>query len=88
MSCDASETYPQTFLTGDRNLAVSGKAAQAGMLILTTNLQTALSWTKSIHDSCGNICLGDGSVHQFFDINRLNAAVRYQDLATNRLVLP
>ena len=88
VSCDASETYPQTLLTGDRNLALSGKAVQAGMLILTTNSPAALSWTKSIHDSCGNICLGDGSVQQFSDQKRLNAAVRYQDLATNRLVLP
>jgi hypothetical protein len=88
VSCDASETCPQTFLTGDRNLAVSGKAVQAAMLILSTNSPAAVSWTKSIHDSCRNICLGDGSVQQFFDQARLNAAVRYQDLATNRLVLP
>jgi type II secretory pathway pseudopilin PulG len=88
VSWDASETYPQTFLTGDRNLALSGKAAQAGVLILSTNSPAVLSWTKSIHDSCGNICLGDGSVQQFFEQKRLNAAVRYQDLATNRLVLP
>jgi len=37
VSLDASETYPQTFLTGDRNLAVAGKAAQPGTLVLTTN---------------------------------------------------
>ena len=86
-SLDANEAYPQTYLSGDRNLALAGRAVAPGALGLTTNPPTPLSWTKAIHDSCGTVGLADGSIHQF-DQNSLAAAVLDQGMATNRLVLP
>jgi hypothetical protein len=86
-SLDASEQFPQVILSGDRNLAVAGQAAAAGNLVLTTNPPVPLSWSKSIHHSCGIVGLADGSVH-LLDLKGLPAAVLNQGIATNRLVLP
>ena len=86
-SLDAQETYPQTFLSGDRNLALDGKNVRQGIQILTTNLSRALSWTRTIHNKCGNIGLGDGSV-QRLDQHSLVEAFLNQGMITNRLVFP
>lgn len=82
---DASDELPQTLLSGDRNLAAGGLPLGRGLFPLTTN--TVLSWTTAIHNSCGNICLADGSV-QTLNSARLAEAARNQGLATNRLALP
>ena len=86
-SLDAQDTYPQSVLSGDRNLAVVGRAIAPGMLVLDTNSPTPLRWTRAIHGSCGNIGLADGSV-EMLNQKRLAAAVLDQGMATNRLVLP
>jgi competence protein ComGC len=86
-SLDAEDVFPQIFLSGDRNLAVAGRPVPPGTLVLTTNSPTPPQWTGAIHDSCGNIGLGDGSV-QMVDQKTLASAVHRQDLATNRLVFP
>lgn len=49
-------------LGGDRNVTTNGIAARRGGLHLGTN--TTLGFTSDLHDSAGNILLGDGSVQQ------------------------
>jgi hypothetical protein len=82
---DATEYYPQMFLTGDRNLAFERKPLQPGIFICTS-YRSALSWTETIHNRCGNIGLADGSV-QHFDSNKLAVAAARQE-CTNRLSIP
>ncbi len=63
---DAQETFPQSILSGDRNIkgannnsscsAFSG--AQAGVLDKNSE------WDDTMHVNAGNLCLGDGSVQQ------------------------
>jgi len=86
VSIDANENTPQMFLSGDRNLAFQGQPIKAGLFALTTN-NPSISWTKAIHDSCGNVGLADGSV-QGFGRQHLAEAVPYQGVATNRLAIP
>lgn len=86
VSVDADESTPQMFGAGDRNLAIQGLPLKPGLFALTTN-NPSLSWTKAIHNSCGNVSLADGSV-QGFDVKRLADAVKYQGVATNRLAIP
>ena len=86
MGTDAGETYPQMFLSGDRNLASQGQPIKPGLFVLATN-NASLTWTKAIHRSCGNIGLVDGSV-QYYDSMQLATAVQNQGLATNLLVIP
>jgi hypothetical protein len=86
VGADAQDTFPQMFLTGDRNLAFENKPLQPGIFVWTSN-RSALSWTTTIHNGCGNVGLADGSV-QFFDSRRLAAAGRNQSCETNRLAIP
>ena len=86
VATDAMDTYPQMFLSGDRNLAFNSKPLGPRLFKLTTNYPP-LSWTKSIHNSCGNILLADGSV-QFTDSKALSLAAQNQGFPTNRLAIP
>jgi prepilin-type processing-associated H-X9-DG protein len=83
---DAEDTFPQMFLTGDRNLAFNGRALGAGLFDWTSD-KTHLSWTKAIHNEHGNIGLADGSV-QFLDSAKLALAAARQSCETNRLAIP
>jgi hypothetical protein len=76
------------FLSGDHNLGFNGQPLKQGLFPLTTN-NPALSWTKAIHNSCGNILFADSSV-QFLDSKQLATAARDPEgnLATNRLAIP
>jgi prepilin-type processing-associated H-X9-DG protein len=85
VSLSTGETTPNTFLAGDRNLEVKGRAIAPGPFDLTTNLP--LSWSKDLHHGQGNIVMADGSVQQF-DSTRLNRSNRLQDVATNHLLIP
>ena len=57
---DASESFPQMFLTGDRNLATNGVPVTPGLLTVKSN--DTLSWTKELHNGQGNVGVADGSV--------------------------
>ncbi len=57
---EASETKPQSILTGDRNLI--GGVTNGALLIFLSN--SVPRWEASIHTNQGNIALGDGSVQQ------------------------
>lgn len=85
LNLSADETRPGTFLAGDRNLELNGKPVPPGLLILSRN--TALGFTKEIHNRQGNIVMGDGSVQQMSS-SRLAAAIPQQENATNVFVIP
>lgn len=87
VGAEARDTFPQMFLSGDRNLAFENKPLLPGIFIWTSN-RSSLSWTKAIHNACGNVGLADGSVRQFFESRKLAAAAADQSCETNRLVLP
>ena len=81
---DADETRPQTILSGDRNLK-STVPLTNGVLRLTTG--THVEWTDAIHQSQGNIALGDGSAQQLTTSNlrkQIEAALSTQ---TNQPVI-
>lgn len=82
---DASDSMPQMFLTGDRNLATNGVSIHRGILELTTN-QIA-GWTQAIHKNQGNVGMADGST-QGFSNHALNEALQNTGVATNRLAIP
>lgn len=85
IGANANDNFPDAILAGDRNLALSGVPLRPGLTVTTTN--SALSWTRAIHDSCGNVLLSDGSV-QFLNSAQLKLAVQSQGIATNRLLIP
>ena len=86
VGADARDTFPQTFLSGDRNLAFENKPLPPGIFVWTSN-RSALSWTKAIHNECGNVGLADGSV-QFLKSRQLAVAAANQSYDTNRLAIP
>jgi len=67
---NASETFPQTVLSGDRNVTkgTPGVVAPAGASVsYTLNAASGLSdggWDPTIHQNAGNIGLADGSASQ------------------------
>jgi competence protein ComGC len=64
---DASESMPQMFLTGDRNLAINSKPVKPGLVTIKSN--DIVSWTSEMHDGFGNVAVADGSVQQLHQIN-------------------
>lgn len=63
ISLDAAETFPQSFLTGDRNILTNG--ARIGPEIVKLDSGTTnVTWDGSIHRFQGNAAMGDGSVQQ------------------------
>lgn len=91
---DARDTYPQTFLFGDRNLCVTNQKIEVQRAVLlimgngtnSSNLKP-LNWTENIHQNNGNVTLGDGSVQQFSS-SRVREQVRQTDNQYNRVILP
>ena len=66
MGLDASEIYPQSILSGDRQLKVD---LDARTRIARLRADTPIEWTKDLHRdqrarSWGTLALGDGSVMQ------------------------
>jgi type II secretory pathway pseudopilin PulG len=86
VGAEARDTFPQMFLSGDRNLAFENKPLLPGIFVWTSN-RSALSWTKAIHNECGNVGLADGSV-QVLNSRRLAEAAANQSCETNGLVIP
>ena len=81
---DAADTMPQMFLAGDRNI-VGGTLLPGRILLVTSN--DVVRWDNRMHQRQGNVALADGSV-QGFSFSRLNEALRWTGVATNRLALP
>jgi hypothetical protein len=81
---DASQTNPQSLLSGDRNIT-NGSPGNNRVLFLTTN--QPVGWTREIHQHAGTVALGDGSVQQDSSA-RLQQALSDSGVATNRLAIP
>ena len=83
---DASDAYPQRFLSGDRN--ITGPAApENGILKLVPG--GSVSWTAEIHVNQGNLGVADGSVWQYSNSQLREALQKSGDKAdTWRLALP
>jgi competence protein ComGC len=81
VAVDASEEYPQSLLSGDRNLTINSKPVK-GLVQLTTN--QPVSWGSDMHRGAGNIGLSDGSVQPGNSV-WLQSAL---GSTTNRIVVP
>lgn len=83
---DASDAYPQRFLSGDRN--ITGPAApEDGILKLVPG--GPASWTPEIHVNQGNLGLSDGSVWQYSNSQLREALQKSGDKTdTWRIALP
>lgn len=62
ISPDASESLPQSFLAGDRNITNKNGRLRAGLRGLSR--LDAAGWDETIHKRQGNTAMGDGSVQQ------------------------
>jgi prepilin-type N-terminal cleavage/methylation domain-containing protein len=62
ISPDASETFPQSFLAGDRNITNRHGTLRPG-LHAPRPINT-VGWDETIHKFQGNAAMGDGSVQQ------------------------
>ena len=58
---DVDETKPQSILSGDRNLSTNNSIL-SGIVVFPKG--ASVRWTTAIHNSVGNIALGDGSAQQ------------------------
>ena len=85
VGADATDTFPQSLLAGDRNLMTNGVPVGSGLLVLTTHV--TVGWTAALHNHSGNVVLGDGSVQQFTSA-RLQEQSAHSGVATNRLLIP
>lgn len=82
---DASDGYPQRFLSGDDNFEINGVPIKFGLLEISSN--TSIAWSAARHKWVGNILLADGSV-QMANNPVLTNALHQTGLATNRLAIP
>lgn len=82
---DADETFPAMPISGDRNLITNGKAAGPGLAIIGTN--DVMSFSKAIHNVCGNVGLADGSVQQVTG-SGLQQLFQKSGTNVNRLAIP
>jgi prepilin-type N-terminal cleavage/methylation domain-containing protein len=70
---DSDDNLPLMHIAGDRNvLGQDGQDCVAAQLngVITHLRNTTASWSSSIHQSAGNMVMGDGSAHQL-SINSL-----------------
>jgi len=74
---DAEETKPQTILSGDRNVSWNGGSGESTKVYNfdTEAKADTADWTRSIHNTAGNIGLGDGSSQQVTK-DRLRSQIR------------
>jgi prepilin-type processing-associated H-X9-DG protein len=79
-----NDSFPQMFLSGDRNLT-GGINHASGIVDFPTN--SAIAWGAGFHKTGGNIGLADGSVQQLGS-QVLRAALRSTGDSTNRLSMP
>ncbi len=73
------ETQPRTIMAGDRNIT-GGVMVSRNLMLLKTN--GPASWGTNMHNGCGNLALGDGSVGQY-----TGSALQQQLLAATNAVI-
>jgi hypothetical protein len=81
---DFARPDPQAIWSGDRNIT-NGTPVTNGVLELTS--QQPAGWTAELHNKCGNVALGDGSISQVSAAGLRNA-VNNTHIFTNRLQMP
>jgi prepilin-type N-terminal cleavage/methylation domain-containing protein len=84
LGVSAQETYPQSFLVGDRNLLINGQPA-SGRVDITNS--TNVTWSRAMHKGQGTACMGDGSVQQLSSA-RLQAQLMNTGIPTNTFIFP
>lgn len=84
VSPDASESLPQAFLAGDRNITNINGRLRPGLRAISTN--QPIGWDNTTHTNQGNICMGDGSVQQLSAL-RLREQLRNNGLTNNHTTL-
>ena len=84
MSADASETYPQSFLAGDRNITNETGRLAPGLRRLSVHGMAG--WDERMHKKQGNACMGDGSVQQLSGA-RLREQLRNTGLSASNITL-
>lgn len=82
---DATDTKPETILTGDDHFQVSGVLPKPGLFLLPTN--APIEWRNERHLKFGNVAMADGSA-QGFNTAAFRKALFETGLATNRLAMP
>ena len=82
---DATDTDPQMFLVGDRNLT-NGLSLTSRILTVATN--SAVGWTRELHNRFGHVGLADGSVQYFGQKQLRQGLLQMGSHGTNRLALP
>ena len=85
---EADESKPQTILSGDRNITTNG-TVRSGLFLIHDPKQ--LQWTSSIHESAGNLGLGDGSAQQLTSRGLSKQFEMQAEVQTNspaRIILP
>jgi hypothetical protein len=81
---DASEVFPQTILSGDRNLSTSSKLL-SGLVLMMSN--APMTWAVGLHAPVGNIGFADGSAAQMCATSAQAQRAMDTNLAT-RFVFP
>lgn len=83
---DAATDHPQTFLSGDDNLAIGGVPVKSGLLEFSTN--TPIAFTSERHRYGGNIVSAEGFVRAVGAGYSLDQMLVETGVATNRLAIP
>lgn len=95
---DAAETYPQSFLSSDRNMTndvQTGTKLQANQFVSMGSDANATErtkankagWDNNVHQNQGNACMGDGSVQQL-SAARLREQLRNSGTSQNTFLVP
>jgi prepilin-type N-terminal cleavage/methylation domain-containing protein/prepilin-type processing-associated H-X9-DG protein len=99
---DAAETFPQSFLSSDRNMTNNVNRKQASNPPLNQNQVVDMGaappaasaatinsagWDNNVHQNQGNACMGDGSVQQLSSA-RLRDQLRNSGTSANQFVFP
>ncbi len=85
---DSNEAFPQTILSGDRNITGRVLASNGIMRFAATN---QAGWGADLHNHQGNIGLGDGSALQFSESTlpkQIQAALLSTNVAALRFSIP
>jgi hypothetical protein len=81
---NANSTDQRTVLCGDRNIT-NGFAPNNGIITLESG--QAAGWNRELHDRCGNVAPGDGSVQQISNARLQNTLTTTKGWK-NRIALP
>lgn len=95
---EADETLPQSLLSGDRNITNSDRTDISKGIVFRFRMRARRNdpppclllsqvGTKNIHDTAGNVALGDGSVHAF-STSKLREGIRDIGLQEVQIAVP